>query len=237
MARATYAELGDACATAHAMELIGGRWSYPILRELMLGPKRFGALLESVRGLTPAVLASRLRELSLSGLICQKDEFDPAALHAYSLTDWALALAPILRELGRWAQSSPVRSAEGGLTPDAAVQAMITMAAGTAPSAPVRLELRLTDDRVAAGGEHTYGIEWSTTAFNGGRGPLADAPAVVHCDSSTWAQVLFAGLPLSESGAVTSGDVATIAVLIDTFRTSTAATAEDSRHARDTRWG
>lgn len=218
MARASYAELGDACATAHAMELIGGRWTYPILRELMLGPKRFGALLRSVRGITPAVLTSRLHELSALGLIQPTADRTPESHHGYALTVWALELAPILRDLGRWAQSSPVRTAEGGLTPDAAVQAMMTMSANVTPKMPIRIQLGLTDDQMGGSDEYAYRIEWSDEGFRAERGSLHDPLAAIRCGSNAWTQVLFAGLPLRSSGAMTSGHAETISVLIDTFR-------------------
>ena len=65
----SYADHGDACATAHAMELLGDRWTYPIVRELMLAPKRFSELAEGVRGITPATLTTRLRDLQAAGLV------------------------------------------------------------------------------------------------------------------------------------------------------------------------
>jgi DNA-binding HxlR family transcriptional regulator len=218
MSRATYAELGDACATAHAMELIGPRWTYPILRELMMGPKRFGDLLTSVRGITPAVLTARLREMSATGLIEPLDTGTQQPLHVYGLTTWAHELAPVLNHLGRWAQSSPVRSADGGLTPDGAVQAMITMSQGLAPAQPVRLQLHLADERVRGATAHAYRVRWTRTRFAAGPGELGNPPTTVHCDSSSWAGVLFAGRPLETSGARVTGDPTAVDRLVDAFR-------------------
>ena len=65
----TYAECGDACMTARAVELIGDRWTYPVLRELMLAPKRFKELSAAICGVTPAVLTTRLREMEAAGLV------------------------------------------------------------------------------------------------------------------------------------------------------------------------
>jgi DNA-binding HxlR family transcriptional regulator len=218
MARATYSQLGDACATAHAMELIGARWTYPILRELMLGPKRFGGLIDSVRGITPAVLTSRLRELTAAGLVQPTDHHDRND-GAYALTGWALDLAPIFRELGRWAQAAPLLSPDGGLTPDAVVQAMITMAPAEQPRRPVRVELRLTDARVGGDVEHHYRINWDDdVGFTAARGTCLDAAAVIRADSSDWGRVLFAGLALTDAGTVTTGDSDTVARLVAAFR-------------------
>jgi DNA-binding HxlR family transcriptional regulator len=218
MPRATYAELGDACATAHAMELIGARWSYPILRELMLGPKRFAALLASVRGITPAVLSARLREMTSAGLIEPTTLPAPANAAVYDLTPWARELAPILRELGRWALSSPLRVADGGLTPDAVIQAMITMAGDVPPTCPLRIQLLLVDTRVDADTEHPYRVQWTDSGFAAERGEFTDTPSIASCDSSAWGRVLFAGLPLEESGARLTGDPAVVRTLVEGFQ-------------------
>lgn len=103
----TYADHGDACAAAHAMELIGDRWTHPVLRELMLGPKRFGELESSVRGITPAVLSARLRELEASGLVEKVVLPPPARVAAYGVTAWARDLQPIFEQLALWAHRSP----------------------------------------------------------------------------------------------------------------------------------
>ncbi|MEP7047246.1 MAG: helix-turn-helix domain-containing protein [Ilumatobacteraceae bacterium] len=216
--RGTYAELGDACATAHAMELIGGRWTYPIVRELMLGPKRFNALMSSVRGITPAVLTARLRELTRTGLVEPVPASAPNPLHAYALTPWAIQLAPILSQLGRWAQSSTTRSDLGGLTPDAVVQAMTTMAADLTPRRSVHIRLHLFDSRTARPADSEYCLRWTSEDFNAERAPCTDARTTVRCDSSVWGRVLFAGLALDESGAIITGAAAPVRVLVRGFQ-------------------
>jgi DNA-binding HxlR family transcriptional regulator len=208
------------------MELIGARWSYPILRELMLGPKRFAALLASVRGITPAVLSTRLREMTSAGLIEPTTLRAPANAAVYDLTPWARELAPILRELGRWAQSSPARAVGGGLTPDAVVQAMITMA-GLPPARALRIQLLLVDERVDPHAEHAYRVQWSDSGFTAERGEFPDATDAARCDSSAWGRVLFAGLPLAESGARLTGDPAVVRTLVEGFQR--VATGIDSR--------
>ena len=214
MPKATYAQLGDACATAHAMELIGGRWTYPILRELMLGPKRFNELLATVRGITPAVLSGRLRELDATGLV-EAEPTEPASQHVYALTPWATELGPVLRELGRWAQGSPVREAAGGLTPDAAVQAMLTMARPDLAPAAGRLQLYLLDDRVSDV-EHPYRVRWDATELQAERGTWARPATTLRADSSTWAEILFAGRPLDGSAEI-SGTSMPVETLLACF--------------------
>ncbi|MQB01762.1 MAG: hypothetical protein GEU78_16025 [Actinobacteria bacterium] len=64
----TYADHGDACRAANALDLVGDRWTLIIVRELILGPKRFADLEATVRGITPAVLTARLRSLVDAGI-------------------------------------------------------------------------------------------------------------------------------------------------------------------------
>jgi DNA-binding HxlR family transcriptional regulator len=217
MTRATYAELGDACATAHAMELIGNRWTYPILRELVLGPKRFNALLASVRGITPAVLTARLRELTEVGLV-EPVIGSPPTLHAYILTPWAHDLDPILRALGRWAQSSPSHTHSGGLTPDAVVQAMITMAEDRTPTRDVHTQLRLFDARTDIPADVGYCVRWDAGGFTASRSTCANATTTIRCDSSTWARILFSGLALERSGIKITGDRTVVRSIVSDFR-------------------
>ncbi len=222
MTRATYAELGDGCLTAHAMELIGQRWTYPILRELMLGPKRFSDLLSGVIGLTPAVLTSRLREMTEAGLVTTETLPAPAPVRVYALTEWALALGPILRDLGRWAQGSPLRPRDGGLTPDAAAQAMVTMAGDTPLRPSLAAELHLTDMRTGRAPAYLYDIRWSRTGLSATRGASHRPAVVVHADSSAWGRVLFNDATLDEFGVWSTGDAAEATRLVDAFRATIA---------------
>ncbi len=219
MTRLTYAELGDSCMTAHAMELLGARWTYPIYRELVLGPKRFGDLLVSVRGVTPAVLTSRLREMDQSGLVRTHPLPAPTAGRAYALTPWALELAPVLREVGRWATRSPVRPDQGGLTPDAVVQAMLTMA-GDHPLDPrLTVDLRLVDSRVGGAVETPYAVEWGDAGLTARRGPSLAPQVTIRSDSTRWGQILFETADLADAGAESDGDAGVADRLVTEFRT------------------
>ena len=60
---------GDACGTAHGLELIGERWALLVLRELMLGPRRFSELRADLPGISANVLTQRLTELEQRGLV------------------------------------------------------------------------------------------------------------------------------------------------------------------------
>jgi DNA-binding HxlR family transcriptional regulator len=213
----TYAELGDACATAHAMELIGDRWNYPLLRELMLAPKRFGELLASVRGITPAVLTSRLRELQSADLVHKTTLPAPARVDAYELTEWGRELDPIMQMIGRWAQESPTRTADGGLTPDATIQSMRTMAPPGPLQPPIELSLHLFDGRLIDDPGYDYRVSWGRVGLIAERGDNPRADTRIDADSSTWARVLYDNLSVDSEGIYVEGRREPIQRLIEQF--------------------
>lgn len=97
----------DACATAHAMDLIGDRWALPVIRELIWGPKRFSDLRALLPGISANVLTQRLEELEAAGVLTRRRLPPPAAIQVYELTDWGYESEPIFQALGRWASRSP----------------------------------------------------------------------------------------------------------------------------------
>lgn len=97
----------DACATAHALDLVGERWALLVMRELMLGPKRFSDLREGLPGISANVLTQRLEGLEASGVIERHRLPPPAATQVYELTAWGYESEPIFQALGRWAARSP----------------------------------------------------------------------------------------------------------------------------------
>lgn len=90
------------CGLARALDVVGERWTLLIVRELLLGPKRYGDLLESLPGLTTNLLAKRLRDLADEGLIETRKLPKPAGVTVYALTDGGRALEPAVMELARW---------------------------------------------------------------------------------------------------------------------------------------
>jgi len=97
----------DACAAAHALDLIGERWALLVMRELMMGPKRFSDLRESLPGISANVLTQRLEGLEAAGVLTRRKLPPPAAAQVYELTPWGYESEPILQALGRWAARSP----------------------------------------------------------------------------------------------------------------------------------
>ena len=77
------------CAVAHALDLVGERWALLIVRDLLLGPKRFTELLTGLPGASPDVLTQRLRELTDAGVLHRRRLSPPAASWVYELTAWS----------------------------------------------------------------------------------------------------------------------------------------------------
>src|SRR5882672_9629447 len=97
----------DGCAAAHALDLIGERWALLVVRELVLGPKRFTDLRAGLPGISPNVLTQRLEELERASVVRRRKLSPPAGAWVYELTDWGRGLEPAIMALGRWATRSP----------------------------------------------------------------------------------------------------------------------------------
>src|SRR4028119_1225535 len=78
----------DACAAAHALDLVGERWALLVIRELMMGPRRFGDLRASLPGISANVLTQRLEGLEAAGVLVRRKLPPPAAAQAHELTGW-----------------------------------------------------------------------------------------------------------------------------------------------------
>jgi DNA-binding HxlR family transcriptional regulator len=98
----------DSCGIARALDVVGERWSLLIVRELMLGPRRFGQLRAGLPDPSPNVLSQRLRELEDDGVVRRYVLDPPAGVAVYELTERGRALEPILLELGRWGSAVPI---------------------------------------------------------------------------------------------------------------------------------
>ncbi|WP_211588992.1 winged helix-turn-helix transcriptional regulator [Allorhizocola rhizosphaerae] len=176
----------DRCASAHALDLIGERWALLVVRELLLGPKRFTDLRADLPGVSPNVLSQRLDELERVAVIRRRRLSPPAAAWVYELTDWGAELEPIILQLGRWGARSPFLNAELPLSVDAMALEMRTFFdPSTARGLKASYELRF--------GEHRYHACVNGSRFEIGRGPAAAPDAVIDSDPNTLAAVIYDG--------------------------------------------
>jgi DNA-binding HxlR family transcriptional regulator len=90
------------CAVARALDLVGERWTLLLVRELMLGPKRFKDLLEGLPGIGTNLLTDRLKVLERLDVVTRRVLPPPAGSTVYELTELGLGLEPVVLSLGRW---------------------------------------------------------------------------------------------------------------------------------------
>ena len=141
----------DGCATAHALDLIGERWAILVVRELVLGPKRFTDLRAGLPGISPNVLTQRLEELEKAKVVRRRKLPPPAAAWVYELTPWGQELEKVIMALGRWGARSPALLQGYPLSVDALVLSFRTMFSGEAAGdLDATIELRIGEDRFRA---------------------------------------------------------------------------------------
>jgi DNA-binding HxlR family transcriptional regulator len=143
----------DPCGIARALDLVGERWALLVVRELLLGPKRYTDLARGLPGGSPTVLSQRLRDLESAGLLTRRTAGPPVGGHVYELTPRGRDLEDVLLALGRWG-SRTAQTATGPLGTDALVLALRTTADPARLAGwSARLELQVADpdrpDRVA----------------------------------------------------------------------------------------
>lgn len=117
----------DACGAAFAMELIGERWSLPIIRELMMGGRRFSDIRASLPGISAKMLTERLTSLEGCGIVMRVTLGAPTPAKLYALTPWGQALEPVTKALGWWSVQSPDFNPRLPLTPVSLMLSLRTM--------------------------------------------------------------------------------------------------------------
>jgi DNA-binding HxlR family transcriptional regulator len=169
-----------------------------VVRELLLGPKRFTDLRTALPRVSPDVLAQRLRELEQAGIVFRRKLAPPAASRVYELTAWGEELEPVILALGRWGSRTPLpQDGDAVFGVDSVILALKTLYEPNGRAENTLVELRLGEQRFGAlaGGERLEII----------REPSAVPLAIIETDPSTLAGLLWHGRSLR--GAIRSGDV------------------------------
>lgn len=189
----------DACAAAHGMDLIGERWSMPLIRELLLGPRRFSDLRASLHGISANVLTQRLEGLEAAGVLLRRKLPPPANVQVYELTRWGYEAAPIFQALGRWAVRSPHHDPTKPFSPVSLMLSLRTMFSDVAAG---KLEARI---QLIMNGEPFFWIR-EKDAISIGRGEIERPDLVLTGTPSEIAGFVYVGAPLESIGA--EGDLA-----------------------------
>ena len=188
----------DSCGVAHALELVGERWALLVVRELMLGAKRFGDIKAGLPGISANVLSHRLDELEQAGLVARRKLPKPAAVWVYDLTPWARDLEPIMQTLGRWAARDPQHRKDLHFGTASLILSLRTnFDPALADGVHLVIALRPNDESfVARVARRKLTIEADETA---------QAEATIAGDARAFASVTYGGRPLAD--AVATGDL------------------------------
>jgi DNA-binding HxlR family transcriptional regulator len=185
---------GDQCGVARSLDVIGERWALLIVRELLLGPKRFNDLLAGLPGASPNVISQRLRELVGSGVIRHRDLGPPARVGVYELTDWGRELEPVVLHLGQWGTRAPLPEGAGW-----SLDSLLLALQATADPAVVngRYELRV--------GADVFTVDGTSGSVLMRRGTADEPEASATTDAGTLHAVAIGQRPIPD--AVASGDL------------------------------
>ncbi|HKG63531.1 MAG TPA: winged helix-turn-helix transcriptional regulator [Solirubrobacteraceae bacterium] len=175
---ATSRTYGEACGIPRALDRVGERWALLVVRELMLGPKRFTDLKTGLPHASPNVLAQRLRQLERAGVVRKRRLPPPAASQVYELTEWGVELEPVLVALGRWGARAPLDPECMGMSVDSHLVSLATLFdPALAGDFEASFELRM--------GEDVFHAAVAGGAIDTGRGAPASPDAVLTLDPGT----------------------------------------------------
>jgi DNA-binding HxlR family transcriptional regulator len=207
--RRTY---GDSCAAAHALDLVGERWALLVVRELLLGPKRFSDLRVGMPGVSANVLSQRLRELEDVGVLRRHWLEPPAGSWVYELTDWGTDLEPVLTQLGKWGGRSPLLDRDAPRSLDSL---MLSQRARFSPAAAGGLQA----DYVLRVDQRRFSVHVADGRLEVERGDTQSPDATLETDAVTFEAVLTKKIGLAKairSGRlVLTGDTTAVERLFD----------------------
>lgn len=204
----------DACGTAHGLELIGERWALLVLRELMLGPRRFKELRADLPGISANVLTQRLEGLEEKLLLIRRRLPPPASVQVYALTPWGYEAEPLVQMLGRWAARSPWHDPT---LPISGVSIMLSFRT-------MLDQARVGDMDARIGfvfGDMTYVGHLTAHGFDVARGEVEGCDLVFAGSPHALAGAVYGGVPLdalTDQGLLTAtGDPALLARFLTLF--------------------
>lgn len=203
----------DACAAAFAMELIGERWSLLVVRELMLGPRRFSDIRAELPGLSAKVLTERLARLEDIGVLVRRRLPPPIAVQVYELSDWGYGLEEVMQALGRWSVRSPLHDPTLPLTPTSFLLSLRTMIdPGRVEGLETRVLFRTASETLFARlSDGELVVERHPDPI-----PQADCEFVAG-SVSQFLGVFYGKKPMAECGVTVIGDLIAAAGFVDLF--------------------
>jgi DNA-binding HxlR family transcriptional regulator len=175
---------GDPCGIARALDAVGERWALLVVRELLLGPKRFTDLRAGLPNLGPDVLSQRLRELEASGVITRRTLAPPAGSRVYELTERGRELEDVVLALGHWGSTAPLQPGGNEIGVDSTILGLKTLFdPERSDGIDATVELRL--------GDQSFHARVSDGAFAVARGPAERPDAMIASRPGTLAELLW----------------------------------------------
>jgi DNA-binding HxlR family transcriptional regulator/putative sterol carrier protein len=211
---ATARTYGEACGIPRALDRIGERWALMVVRELVLGPKRFTDLRTGLPHASPNVLAQRLKELEEAGVVHKRKLPPPAASQVYELTDWGRELETVLIALGRWGARAPAPPEGAGMSLDSHLLSMSTLFdPERAGDFEATIELRF--------GEHVFTAAVAAARIEVTRGEAREPDTVVTSEPGTFLAITHGRAELDDALAMgeleLSGDRDVVARFVTLF--------------------
>jgi DNA-binding HxlR family transcriptional regulator len=191
-------DYGQHCGLAHALELVGERWALLLVRDLILGPKRFTDLRRGLPRIPTNVLSARLKELEDAGVVRRRALPRPAGGVGYELTEYGRELEDIVLRLAYWGAKSLGEPRPGDTV--TADNLLLGLRASFQPEAARGLKMSFELDL----GEAVVHARVENGEFEAAEGPLADADLALATDLTL--RRLLTG-ELSPAEAVESGKV------------------------------
>jgi DNA-binding HxlR family transcriptional regulator len=200
----------DACGTALALEFLGERWSLLIIRELLLGSRRFVELRAGLPGVSANVLTRRLEGLMTAGILIRRKLPPPASVHVYELTNWGYEAEPIIMNMGRWALRSPAHDPS---LPVSRVALMLSLKGTLVPERicgfVATIGFQLEDE--------SYTVVVADGKLMIERGQTRKTDAILTGEAQAFLPVLYGKRPLAASALTVQGDLGMVDRFIKLF--------------------
>ncbi len=180
------------CAVARALETVGERWTMLVVRELLLGPRRFTDLMEELPGISTNVLATRLKDLEDAGLVRKRTLPPPAGSTVYELGDNAAGLGYVAAAMAAWGMTllGPPRKTEHVPARSLVLSLAVTTVL-PAGFEDATFELHVDDEVLALRAEHG--------CLAPSQGPATAPAAVITATARTLAGLAFGADDLDRS--------------------------------------
>jgi DNA-binding HxlR family transcriptional regulator len=176
----------EMCPVARSLDVVGERWTLLIVRELLLGPKRFKDLLAALSAMGSNRLASRLKGLRDAGVVAKRILPPPAEVQVYELTEYGERLRPVIYCLGAWGSELPLEDDVDGSTARAELIAL-----GLSATSPPELSAELDETYELHVADECFHVRATHGAVTVRSGPAPAAPDLAaECDLATFVELV-----------------------------------------------